>query len=285
MREPPKITVVIATFNAARTVERAIRSVNGQTYQNLELIVVDGVSSDETVDIVKSHAKENLTILCEKDTGIYDAWNKGVNASSGEWIIFIGADDVLASQDSISSMVSRMPEQNSGTDIFYGDLILLDIDGKPIGKLGAPWINPWSFRGRYITSSFPIPIIASLFRREMLLRHGLFDPTLSIAADIDLVLRSAKHHAPIYVPGLPVTEMGFGGVSTNPRSAIRLLKEAVIVRRRHGLGAFTNLGFLLLCFKVRAKAFIGTILGAKAERQFIRLLHGIKQVLRGGNAE
>jgi glycosyltransferase involved in cell wall biosynthesis len=92
---PPKISVIIVVFNGAKTLPQAIESVLRQTYKNVELIVVDGGSTDGTLDILRKYESNNFIWKSEPDKGIYDAMNKGIMMAHGEWLHFLGADDTL----------------------------------------------------------------------------------------------------------------------------------------------------------------------------------------------
>lgn len=90
-----EISIVIATFNAAKTLERCLQSIVPQLTDATELVIVDGGSEDETLSIIKKYEQYVAYTVSEPDKGIYDAWNKGVKVAHGEWIMFIGADDIL----------------------------------------------------------------------------------------------------------------------------------------------------------------------------------------------
>lgn len=108
---------------------------------------------------------------------------------------------------------------------------------------------------------------------------GFFDPTLRIMADINLVLKVAKQTPPIYVPGSVVTLMGFGGISTRPEAGALAMREAVQVRRIHGLGTFTNLEFVLRLMQHQIKYLIAKYLGSEATKIMISLLHWLKKIV------
>ena len=107
-----KVSVIIATLNCEKTIEQAINSSLCQNYENLEVIIADGGSVDGTIDIVKSFKNKNLIKLIGKDNGIYDAWNKSINISSGEWVCFIGGDDYWLNSNCISSLIINSKNAN-----------------------------------------------------------------------------------------------------------------------------------------------------------------------------
>ena len=90
--ETPKVSVIIPTYNSEKTIEKALLSVLIQTYCNVECLVIDGSSKDKTIDIVQKF-EDKIVFISEKDNGIYHAMNKGIELSSGEWLLFLGSDD------------------------------------------------------------------------------------------------------------------------------------------------------------------------------------------------
>lgn len=279
MLKKPSITVVIATFNAASTISSAVQSVLSQDYPSLELLIIDGASTDQTVDLVSDFNDSRIRVFSEPDGGIYDAWNKGVRLSSSDRILFIGADDVLDGSSAISGFWSRIQDDLSDCPIVYGDLIALSVDGSQIGRVGANWRDPWSFQGRHIWSSFPVPIMATFFDRKTIFEEGLFDASLRIMADINLVLKISRRIDPVYVPGSVITLMGFGGISTRPDAGALAMQEAVKIRRIHGLGTYTNLEFLARVCQHQIKYWVSKYLGPKVTKNMVGLLHGIKKAI------
>lgn len=287
MRPRQKVSVIIATYNAEKTLAKAIDSVLCQTYDNLELLVVDGKSSDKTIAIASNYSDSRLSVFSESDNGIYDAWNKGVSKAVGEWVIFIGADDYLAEDYVIEKFMNLCMDSGElySRDIVYGNLVTLGEDGAPMDKIGAPWRDPWCFGGRFLWADFPIPIMASIFRREAIIEQGGFDVSLKIIADIDLVLRSSLLKSPYYIEGVDLTVMGYGGVSTNPRRSMTLLQESYRVRSKLGLGTVTNAGFVLLSLKQIAKYMVLKVFGNAASVAMMSCYHGVKRarlIGRGG---
>src|SRR5688572_26809863 len=107
MPTSPKVSIITAVYNGDLYLEQTIQSVLAQTYANIEYIVIDGGSKDGTVAILKKYASKLAYWVSEPDKGIYDAWNKGVQAATGEWIAFLGADDLLF-PDTISLYVQEL---------------------------------------------------------------------------------------------------------------------------------------------------------------------------------
>lgn len=122
MKERIKISVITVCFNAGNVIEETIRSVLKQTYHNLEYVIVDGGSGDETIDIIRRYGAEDaIRFISEPDDGIYDAMNKGSMLARGEYIQFLNAGDVLADETVIEKVAEQIEEL--GVDIVYGNII------------------------------------------------------------------------------------------------------------------------------------------------------------------
>lgn len=122
-----KITVVTVCFNAEDLIEETIKSVIGQTHSDLEYIIIDGNSSDKTMEIVRKYADRISKIISEPDNGIYDAMNKGIELATGEYINFMNAGDIFTDKDVVKDIVSNL---EPSTDIIYGDSTMVDYKGR-----------------------------------------------------------------------------------------------------------------------------------------------------------
>ena len=119
----PKITILTATYNAGKTLERTILSVINQDYSNWEYIIVDGMSGDNTHSILEKYEDRISKVIIEKDRGLYDALNKGIAAASGDFLIVLGADDIFVSDSTLSRISKKLidPECNYYGNVYYGD--------------------------------------------------------------------------------------------------------------------------------------------------------------------
>lgn len=280
MDSRPSITIIIATYNAGKTVRKAILSVLEQDYPALQLLVIDGASSDNTLEILSTFADSRLTVITEPDRGIYDAWNKGVKLATTDRLLFIGADDFLSSATCITEFWNRVPLDSYSATVIYGDLVSLSGDGLWRGQIGAKWSDPWTFSGRHLWSTFQIPAMATFFKKDAIVNAGLFDDSLRVVADIDLILTLAARETPLYVKSHPVTNMGYGGVSSRPNAGMVVMNEAALVRKKHGLGVYTNLEFMLRKIQHRIKYQVSITLGAKAEAKMVTSMHKLKSIMR-----
>lgn len=174
----PKISVIIVTYNAAKTLEEALISVLNQTYKNFELIIIDGKSTDQTVNIIdKYNARINYWIS-EKDAGIYDAMNKGIAVSTGEWILFLGADDVFFE----NNMLTRIFDADQlDCDFIYGDIVL-----KSRNKIIGMERDFFGLIDKNISHQ------AIFYKKKIFDKIGIYNSHYPILADYDLNLRIFK---------------------------------------------------------------------------------------------
>ena len=185
-----KITVITVTFNASATLAKTIQSVINQSYSHVEYIIIDGGSSDGTVEIIKKYQHKLAYWMSEKDNGIYDAMNKGIRASKGDWVIFMGADDVFYTNDVLFKLFAD--NKSDSIDFMYGDVIL-----KSNGKLFGGSRTYDELVGRNINHQ------AIFYRKKIFEKMGLFNLKYKILADYEFNLRIFRE--PLikkYIPGV-----------------------------------------------------------------------------------
>ena len=219
-----KISIITVAFNAADTIADTLNSVASQTYGDIEHILVDGASTDTTLDVVKRHGKHLSHLISEPDQGIYDAMNKGIKRATGDIIGLLNADDVYRDETIITKVVDTM---NSGRlDALYGDVLFFSDD------------EPEKTKRRYRSNHFSpdkiawgwMPAHPSLFLRHSVYeRVGLFKTDYVIAGDYEFVAR-AFHGGDLrhrYLPEVLV-KMRIGGVSTGGwRNSLVLNREVL----------------------------------------------------------
>lgn len=227
-----KISIITVVFNGRRTIEEAIQSVASQTYQNIEHIVIDGGSTDGTLDILKIHRNKLAKMVSERDNGIYDAMNKGIRLATGDVIGFLNSDDVYADA-SILSRVARVFSEH-GVDACYGDLCY--VDGKDLDKMVRYWrSNPYR-RGMFALGWVP-PHPTFFVKRKIYAVEGGFDISYRLAADFELMLRllevrSVRSH---YIPRVLVKMRMGGATNKSWRNVLRQNREIVRSLREHGI--------------------------------------------------
>ncbi|MDR1686776.1 MAG: glycosyltransferase [Desulfovibrio sp.] len=224
-----KFSTIIATKNAAGHLRRCLNSIFSQEYQSYEIIIQDCASEDGTQEIVEELPegfKERIDLRSEKDSGVYDAWNRALARASGDWAIFLGADDCFADRDVLMRAradLVRMPEH---TDFAYGAL-LTGRNGRVEGILERSPAEAY----RILLSGMGFPFPAT-FCRLATLKQYAFDPSYRIAGDYDMVARAVRCDNIARLP-LSVSYMEEGGLSTNKKFRDLMLSERVRVIRTH----------------------------------------------------
>lgn len=200
------ISIVVAVYNGSRTLEKLFDSIRYQKSQDIQLVVIDGGSTDGTQSIVRSASDIVDYFISEPDSGIYNAWNKGLSVARGKWIAFIGADDFYAEG-----------ALNLYRDVAFsapGDIEYISSKVRYHAPYGRPEIigRPWSWPAfqRYMT----VAHVGSLHKRTLFDRLGSYDETYRICGDYELLLRARNTLKTLFVDQLTV-EMGGEGVSNN----------------------------------------------------------------------
>ena len=230
-----KITTVTVCYNVPATIGRTVQSFLAQTHPDKELLVIDGGSTDGTVEAIQSFQSGAIRIISEPDSGIYDAMNKGLALFSGEAVGFLNADDVY--HDVL--VLTRIAQALESADAVYGDLKMVadQTSKKTVREWQAGAFVPGSFRDGWMP---PHPTF--YLRRELVEKTGPFDLTYRISADYDFMLRALELHNP-RVRHIPHTLVDFtiGGVSTkNPMAVILGNLECLRARRRHVQAPFID---------------------------------------------
>jgi len=178
-----KVSVITVTYNSGSTVKDTLQSVKNQSYDNIEHIIVDGLSSDNTMDIINQFDSVSK-VISEKDNGIYDAMNKGLDLATGDIIAILNSDDFYASDKIIENVVAVM--QKTDTDSVYGDLKFVD----PVNteKVVRTWIAGYFSRNNFLYGWMP-PHPSFFVKAELYKKFGNFDTTFRSSADYELMLR------------------------------------------------------------------------------------------------
>ena len=205
-----KVSIITCTYNSAKTVADTIKSVNAQTYPDIEHIIIDGLSKDNTLEIVKQYAGERQVIKCEKDNGIYDAFNKGIRMATGDIIGVLNSDDFFTSNNIIEQVVNAFNKEN--IDAVYGDIHFVNPDNlnKCVRYYSSKSFRPWMMRMGFM---FAHP--SFYVKREYYENIGLYKTDYKIAADFELLLRFVvKNKIKCKYLPLDFVTMRTGGAST-----------------------------------------------------------------------
>ncbi len=184
----PTISIITVVKNNKEFVEDAINSVLTQSYPYIEYIVVDGGSTDSTLDIIKKYDAKISKWISESDSGIYDALNKGINLSTGDIIGFLHSDDIFADDKVIEKIADRFTLAN--VDAVYSDLVY--VSKRNINKIIRYW-KAGKFSENSLKYGWMPPHPTLFIRRSLYEKFGLFDTGLKIASDYDMVLRLLKN--------------------------------------------------------------------------------------------
>lgn len=221
----PTLSVITAVRNGMPYVEQTINSVLMQNYRALEYIVIDGGSTDGTVDVIKSHESGIVKWISESDEGIADAFNKGLSFATGDYLLFLNSDDALANPNVLNAMAKRIVESGSPA-LIYGDCDVLDRDSDKILYRAA---IKFSRNGLRRGQMLPHP---SLFaNRSYFEKYGSFDARFKIAMDYEWLLRGGLKERIVHVP-LLVTNVRTGGISTLDQN--RVVGEIISALKKNG---------------------------------------------------
>ena len=240
------ISIITATFNSAKTLKDTIQSVLRQTNKDFEYLIIDGGSTDETIDIVKSYESEfsgRLKWVSEKDEGIYDAMNKGIKMASGDVVGILNSDDYFTSDDILQTVADAFKCQE--IDAIYGDIHFIR-DGNP--QKCIRYYSSRMFRPFWLRFGF-MPAHPSFYcKREIFDKAGLYSLDYKIGADYEMMVRLFKRLKikTLYVNKDFVTMRTGGASNTNVRSRLTLIEEDVKACRENGI--YTNRFFIMLKF-------------------------------------
>ncbi len=224
-----KLTIITATFNSAANIAQCLQSVNSQTYADIEHIIVDGASTDETLEIIKTTPNRVTEIISEPDKGIYDALNKGIQKATGDVIGFLHSDDRLASTAILQIIAETF--QKTAADGIYGNLVFVNSDDKVV----RTWISE-PFDKNEVRFGWMPPHPTLYLKKEIYKKKGMFDTGFSIAGDYEFMLRVMQEprFRLEYIPEV-ITRMGVGGASTgNWRQLIRKSMEDMQALTKNG---------------------------------------------------
>lgn len=235
-----KLSIIIPTFNSASVLPKALDSIVCQTFSDWEVLIMDGVSTDDTLKIAQSYNDSRIRIYSEPDKGIYDAMNKGIIAAKGEWLYFLGSDDWLLTPDTLSTMFSM---DIDGYDVVYGDVESVQLAPEHSGE--------WSLS----TIDYNRCHQGIFYRKSVFNKLGLYKLEFPIWADYDLNLKwffnskIKKKHIPIFIAHysqggfsstqcdtalqnvLPLLKLVRGYRMYSPAERKKLIKEFLKIKR------------------------------------------------------
>ena len=233
-----KISIITSVYNNKNTIIDAIESILNQTYNNIEYIVVDGASSDGTVDVIQKYKDNIATFVSERDKGIYDGLNKGISLATGDVIAFLHSDDLYASNDVIQMIVDEFQKDKS-LDGVYGDLIYT-----PKGDTSKV-LRYWKSRefNVELLKKGWMPAHPTFFvKKEVYDKYGSFDLNFKISGDYDFMLRVLSSAIKVkYIPKV-FYKMRMGGESNKSlKNIIQKSREDLLALKKNNVGGFFTL--------------------------------------------
>ena len=208
MQVSPKITIITVVFNARTLIESTIQSVLQQTYPSIEYIIIDGASTDGTLEVVEKYRSKISAVHSEKDQGIYDAMNKGLSKATGTYVLFLNAGDLLAEPQTLQQVFAR----EGDADVYYGNTKIIDTHGRVVGdrRLKPPARLNWK------SLKFGMCVSHQSFIPKRSLCEP-YDLQYSISADIDWVIRVLKKSHRIVFVNQTISKFLEGGSSAKNR--------------------------------------------------------------------
>ncbi len=219
----PKISIITVVYNGKDLIGRTVKSVLSQTYANIEYIIIDGASSDSTLDVIEPYQSKISLIVSEKDAGIYDAMNKGLSKATGDYVLFLNAGDELHSGDTLTSIFSL-----GQADVYYGNTAVVDANGKVLGdrRLTPPDELDW----KSLRYGMCVSHQSFIAKRNIC---DQFDLNYKISSDIDWVINVLKKSEHIINTKNYISKFLAGGAS-NKRMNTALKERFAIMSKHYG---------------------------------------------------
>lgn len=224
----PLFSIVTATYNSEKTLERTLKSIINQTYSNYEVIIVDGNSSDSTLEILSTYKNYIKILVSEEDEGIYDAFNKGVRLSHGEFVYFLNSDDNFKDKNVLKDVAEFYQVNHGNLDFIYANVEVVDSHGETLYLAGKESdVNDFK-------SGLTYPHQGFLASRKLFDLFGFFDQKLKIVADLDFMIKCFKNKdlKSAYFNRV-LAEFNQGGMSTDYNNRQSVIREVEMVITSH----------------------------------------------------
>jgi glycosyltransferase involved in cell wall biosynthesis len=247
-RVPGKdFSIIVSTQNCKDDIDRCLESIASQRDVNYEILVVDGVSTDGTWEKILGWSDYISWRCSEPDEGIYDAWNKAITRSSGKWLCFLGADDMLHSEYVLANAKINLDKlEGTAARLVYSKTNLVDRSSGVVKRvLGDSARNiQWQFR-----HGMPIEVshTGMFHHHSIFAKYGNFDPEFRIAGDYEKIVATLKEepNALAYLEDLVVADKGIGGIAD--RNRLIAIKECRLARIKNGLRGTTFIWLIIYC--------------------------------------
>ena len=262
-----KISIIVASRNCATTIQRCIDSVAGQGHLEKELIIMDGCSTDGTREIIERNDTQVAYWESKPDRGVYHAWNKALEKTSGEWVCFLGADDYLWDNEVLKCFAPILAEAHAtGHRFVYGKIVLqhphTDDTQCIVGK-------PWQEARKGFLRCMTVPHCGSFHHKELFKEHGLFDESFKIAGDYDFLLRELKDRQAVFVDRI-ITGMQIGGLSSSVENQLISAWETLRALRNNDIGG-VPLTVYLWIFRIKVFMIVKRLLGESLSNRILNI--------------
>jgi glycosyltransferase involved in cell wall biosynthesis len=222
MQVKPKITIITVVYNAESLIEQTIKSILQQTYPFIEYIIIDGASTDGTLEVIEQYRSGIAIVQSEKDQGIYDAMNKGLKAATGDYVLFINAGDLLAGPGILSTVFDETPE----ADVYYGNTEIIDLLGNSLGerRLKPPAMLNW----RSLRFGMCVSHQSFIAKRSLC---DFYNLNYKVSSDIDWVIRVLRKSTVIIYVHQTISKFLEGGSSSGNRRAGLIERFQIMVKQ------------------------------------------------------
>jgi glycosyltransferase involved in cell wall biosynthesis len=221
-----KISIITVTYNAASFLEKTLQSIFNQTSKDFECLIIDGASTDGTLDIINKYQnQENLRYVSEKDKGLYDAMNKGISLAKGEYIWFINAGDKIYAPTTIKQILREL-ERNPQADLIYGQSLIIDENDNPLGERHK--IAPKTLKTKSLLNGLVVCHQSILVRKSI---APMYDTTYKISADYNWTIEVLKRSRQNLYIDTYLSKFMISGVSAKHRKLS--LKERYRIMKKH----------------------------------------------------
>ncbi len=261
----PFFSIITSTYNAEQFLPTLCQSILNQNFRDFEWLVVDGGSTDSTMNIISSYENIVKYKISESDCGIYDAWNKGLSQSKGLWLIFLGADDFFVNDNSLRDLKLELEKLSECDFILYGQVLQTYKNLRQYQLLG----ESWDVARKNFFSEMTIPNPGVIYHRSLFEKFGKFKTKFKICGDYEFLMRVIKEGVTPKFFQKEVVVMQYGGVSSSPNSALLSNIEIILAKKdlqiaplltRRWLRNFIMAAIKFLIYKLFGKNFLEKII-------------------------
>lgn len=241
MQSFPKISIITVVFNGESLIERTIKSVLEQTYASIEYIIVDGLSNDGTLTIVKRYSSWISKISSEKDKGIYDAMNKGLKIATGDYILFLNAGDELYSTNTLSKVFENI----TNADVYYGNTAITDKSGEQLAdrRLTPPLQLTW----KSLKYGMCVSHQSFIAKRALC---DFYNLDYHISSDIDWVINVLKRSDKISNTHIYISKFLEGGISKQNQTRALIERFKIMVKHYGFFQTLANHLYIILRYPI-----------------------------------